>query len=137
MGLVAGMALAGATLIGMATRPSWSPQPQPTPPVQEDNALFPPISPSPASVPKTNETKLEEPVRIEKILPAPQTSDSRAKTEPNQAPRFHVVRAGETLSGIAEQYYGSTNAWRKILTANRKTIKDANKIAPGTKLIIP
>jgi nucleoid-associated protein YgaU len=62
---------------------------------------------------------------------------SREKTEPSKTTRFHVVRQGETLSAIAQQYYGSTNNWRKILAANEKTIKDANKIAPGTKLIIP
>jgi len=61
----------------------------------------------------------------------------RQKTAPAKATRFHVVRQGETLSAIAQQYYGSSNDWRKILTANEKTIKDANKIAPGTKLIIP
>jgi nucleoid-associated protein YgaU len=55
---------------------------------------------------------------------------------PAQATRFHIVRPGETLSAIAQQYYGSSNTWRKILDAN-KTLKDANKIAPGTKLIIP
>ncbi len=76
-------------------------------------------------------------MRIEKILPAPHIPALTAKTEPNQAPKFHIVREGETLSGIAEQYYGSKESWRKILTANAKTIKNANKIAPGTKLIIP
>ncbi len=61
----------------------------------------------------------------------------RQKTEPAPTTRFHVVRSGETLSSIAQQYYGSVNEWRKILTANEKNIKDANKISPGTKLIIP
>ena len=62
---------------------------------------------------------------------------SRQQTAPAKTTRFHTVRPGETLSGIAQQYYGSPNDWRKILTANEKTIKDANKIAPGTKLVIP
>jgi 5'-nucleotidase len=61
----------------------------------------------------------------------------RRKTEPAKTAKFHIVRQGETLSAIAQQYYGSANDWRKILAANEKTIKDANKIAPGTKLIIP
>ena len=60
-----------------------------------------------------------------------------AKTEPVPAPRFHIVRPGETLSGIAQQYYDSKESWRKILAANEKTLKDANKLAPGMKLIIP
>jgi nucleoid-associated protein YgaU len=59
------------------------------------------------------------------------------KPGPAKAPRVHLVQPGETLSGIAQQYYGSKEDWRKILAANEKTLKDANKIAPGTKLIIP
>jgi len=51
--------------------------------------------------------------------------------------RFHVVRDGETLSGISYDYYGSAGKWRRIFEANRKTIKDANVVMPGTKLIIP
>ena len=61
----------------------------------------------------------------------------RQKTEPAKTTRYHVVRSGETLSSIAQQYYGSVNDWRKIFTANETTIKDADKIAPGTELIIP
>ena len=51
--------------------------------------------------------------------------------------RFHIVREGETLSDISYKYYGSSNRWPKILNANRNAIKDANKLRPGTKLIIP
>jgi len=58
-------------------------------------------------------------------------------SEPIKTTRFHIVRKNETLSAISQQYYGSQDKWRKIVAANSKTIKDPNKIAPGTKLIIP
>ena len=58
-------------------------------------------------------------------------------SEPIKTTRFHIVRKGESLSSIAAQYLGSSDQWRKIVTANQKIIKDPNKIAPGTKLIIP
>lgn len=59
------------------------------------------------------------------------------KAEKIKTTKFHIVRRGETLSGIARQYYGMPEEWRAILTANQKVIKDPNKLAPGTKLIIP
>ena len=70
-------------------------------------------------------------------------TESRNQNEPRttsqelQIPRFHIVRRGETLSEISDRYYGSANKWQKIYDANRKTIKDANKLRPGTRLIIP
>jgi len=57
--------------------------------------------------------------------------------EPIKTTRFHIVRKGENLSSIAQQYYGSSVQWRKIVAANTKTVKDPGKIAPGTKLTIP
>jgi acetyl esterase/lipase len=51
--------------------------------------------------------------------------------------RFHLVRQGETLSEISSKYYGSPGQWRKIFEANHGTVKDANAVRSGTKLIIP
>ena len=51
--------------------------------------------------------------------------------------QIHTIREGETLSGISREYYGSENKWQKILAANRNVIRDANKLKPGTELIIP
>jgi len=47
------------------------------------------------------------------------------------------VLKNETLSAISQRHYGTPNQWRKIVEANRDTIKNPNKITPGTKLIIP
>ena len=73
------------------------------------------------------------------IIPQPELPDSTQyeQTEKIKPQRFHIVREGETLSMISNLYYGSAGKWQKILDSNRKTITDANKIKPGTKLIIP
>jgi nucleoid-associated protein YgaU len=55
-------------------------------------------------------------------------------------PRVHVVQAGETLSGITQQYYGSENAnrWIELHAYNRKVIGESpDLLAPGTELEIP
>ena len=72
---------------------------------------------------------------------------AKIETEQSNTPDFtvrkevekitHTIREGETLSGISQEYYGSENKWQKILNANRNVIRDANKLKPGTKLIIP
>ncbi len=80
------------------------------------------------------------------ISPEPESPDSPEgfpktaqyeQTEKIKTQKFHIVREGETLSKISNKYYGSAGKWQKILDANRDTIKDPNKLIPGTKLIIP
>lgn len=51
--------------------------------------------------------------------------------------QYHVVVKGETLSKIAEQYYGDMMLYPKIFEANRDILKDPNKIKIGQKLRIP
>ena len=53
------------------------------------------------------------------------------------ATQWHVVQKGETLSKIAEQYYGDPSLYPKIFEANREVIKDPNLIFPGQKIRIP
>ena len=72
---------------------------------------------------------------VERTSPA--TSVVHIQPETIRPQRFHIVRKGETLSEISYEYYGSAGKWRKIFEANRGTVKDANTVRPGTKLIIP
>ena len=71
------------------------------------------------------------------ISPDTTLAGHETTTKKTMTPRFHIVRTGETLSSISYRYYGSASKWQKIRDANRKTIKDANKLRPGIKLIIP
>lgn len=88
--------------------------------------------------------------RLALIPPAPGTSTLTPTNVPTTlapavappapapaAPRIHVVTAGETLSKIAVQYYGSASRWPEILAANRDVLKSEKSLLVGTKLKIP
>ena len=49
--------------------------------------------------------------------------------------RFHYVKSGESLSRIAQNYYGDSNQWVLIKRHNPSINADALQI--GTRLIIP
>ncbi len=50
----------------------------------------------------------------------------------------HTVVSGDTLSGIAQKYYGSQANWKKIYEANKDVIGDnPNLIRAGQILKIP
>ena len=51
--------------------------------------------------------------------------------------RTHVVQKGDTLYSLARKYYNDQSKWKVIWEANKSSIPDKNKLAVGTKLIIP
>jgi tetratricopeptide (TPR) repeat protein len=52
-------------------------------------------------------------------------------------PRKHIVRPGDTLSKLAQQYYNNRAKWRDIFAANRNVMKSESDIKVGTELKIP
>jgi len=166
VGLMTGVVLAGAALVWVATRPSLSPQARiasagATPSRAEQTSDTPvpwgntdtstTVSVSPSEPPGLQQTAELEITEVTQSLATPQQaalSGSLPQStgpdltiheldEPIKTTRFHIVRKNENLSTVAQQYYGSQDKWHKIVGANSKTIKDPNRIAPGTKLIIP
>lgn len=51
--------------------------------------------------------------------------------------RTHVVQAGETLSGIAHQYYSSPGAYLRLYDANKDRLKSPDALKVGMTLRIP
>lgn len=49
----------------------------------------------------------------------------------------YEVKAGDNLSYISRDHYGTTDHWKKIWEANKDVIKDPNVIRPGMVLKIP
>jgi len=139
-GLVVGLVLAVIALIWVATRPGLSPEAR-----MMRSAKATSQNPGPGAAtpePAVDSGRADSPQpEVSNPQPAPPgpTQNLAAYELPEKIKtiRFHIVRKEETLSTISQQYYGTPNNWRKILDANKNTVKDANKIQPGTKLIIP
>lgn len=49
----------------------------------------------------------------------------------------HVVKAGDTLYGLAREYYGATSDWTLIYEANQDKIGEDKVVFVGNELIIP
>lgn len=74
-------------------------------------------------------------------LPAPQDVLGDNAQAPLHAPGqtvTHIIRSGETLSGIAHRYYNAHERWREIFLVNRDTIgHDPDRLRAGDVLRIP
>lgn len=55
----------------------------------------------------------------------------------NPYAQYYTVKKGDTLSKIAEEFYGDKMLYPQIFEANRDQLKDPNKIKVGQKLRIP
>lgn len=72
----------------------------------------------------------------------PQAAPSAKPAASPQVPsageeKIHIVVSGDTLSALAQKYYGKASLYMKIFDANRDILKDPNLIKVGQKLRIP
>jgi tetratricopeptide (TPR) repeat protein len=51
--------------------------------------------------------------------------------------RRHTIQPGDTLSKLAQQYYGNRAKWREIFAANRDVMKSEGDLKAGMVLKIP
>lgn len=75
-------------------------------------------------------------------VPKPQATPPVAPAEAAPAPSpaggtTYEIRQGDSLSAIAQRFYGDATKWRTIHEANRDVISDPDKIYPGQKITIP
>ncbi len=91
--------------------------------------------PAPSTTEKGTQTAPKKPIvadtkqKTEKLTQAPQASTS--------APTEYTVKAGDTLSQVALQYYGNARKWRQIYEANKETMTNPNYIYIGQKILVP
>ena len=60
-----------------------------------------------------------------------------AADAPAEAPQEYTVISGDTLSHLAQRFYGDHYKWSKIYEANKSTMKNPNFLFIGQKLFIP
>ena len=118
----------------------------PAEPARAAAPAAPPTKEKPASKDKpvavAKATKEKTPPADKPAAPADKsaatTKASGAPAEtPVELPKEYTVRAGDTLSKIAGQFYGSMQKWQKIYQANSETVKNPDYIFIGQKLTIP
>src|SRR5262245_21804322 len=51
--------------------------------------------------------------------------------------RKHVVQEGDTLTNLAQRYYGDRESYKRIYEANRDKLLAPDRLPPGTVLMIP
>jgi NitT/TauT family transport system substrate-binding protein len=67
----------------------------------------------------------------------PVTPEAGTELKSKRGAQEYTVKGGDTLSKIAEQFYGNGAKWEKVFEANRETLKNPNYIFIGMKLHIP
>jgi nucleoid-associated protein YgaU len=65
------------------------------------------------------------------------TGSAPTATPSSQAARTYTVKKGDTLSRIAKEFMGDSNAYMDIFNANRDQLTDPDEIKPGQVLKIP
>lgn len=81
------------------------------------------------------ETRVAKPAYVEpKNKP---TTGGTQQVQSNTDKKYHVVKKGDTLWGIAKMYYGNGSQYVKIYEANKDKIKNPNLIYPQQKFLIP
>ena len=61
----------------------------------------------------------------------------RALQDPYHGFAVYIVQPGDTLSSIAQEFYGDPDRFRTIFQANRNVLEDPDEIFPAQELRIP
>ncbi len=69
--------------------------------------------------------------------PAGQAAGRSAAPAAAPKTQYYTIEKGDTLSKIADRYYGDPQKYRELFDANKEVIQDPDKIYPGQKIRIP
>ena len=71
---------------------------------------------------------------VDSSLPQPAAA---AAAPAEAAEKTYTVKSGDTLSGIAKQFYGHAGEYMKIFNANKDKLTNPDVIRDGQELVIP
>ncbi len=91
-----------------------------------------PSQESKPTAPPARATIVQAAIAAPTSAPIPTPSPSVAPQE-----RVHTVVSGDTLTSIAQKYYGDASKYAKIYEANKDTLPDPNSLKVGQKLKVP
>jgi len=110
------------------------PRPAPIPPpAPEPVATTAPVYGSSAPVAKEASLIIGDIDEEEVVEKAP----AKAKPAEPERPATYKVKNGDTLTHIAQRFYGSARRWRKIYDANRDKLRGPDQIRFGQVLTLP
>jgi len=105
-----------------------APDPIPAVPVKPDNAV------ASDGVPADNREWEPAGPSVKKSVESPRSSPAGTTRGPG---RTHVIQAGDTLSGLASKYLGSSARYREIYEANRNVLRSPDDLREGATIVIP
>ena len=87
--------------------------------------------------PEAKKPEAKKPEAKKPEVKKPEVKKPEAKKVAVKLPCTHTVRSGENLWRISVSYYGKGIYWKQIYNANKKQIRKAEYLEPGTVLTIP
>ena len=76
-------------------------------------------------------------VNADQLVTMEQIASENTREEPVFEPVFYTIQKGDTLWGIASEFYKNGSKYPLIVEANLEVIKDADLIYPGQAIRIP
>ncbi len=66
-----------------------------------------------------------------------QTATATPTATTTATTQYYTIEKGDTLSKIADRFYGDPQKYKDLFDANREVIQDPDKIYPGQKIRVP
>ena len=97
-------------------------------------------APAMANLKSLIEQELQEtgsPTESQTVVAKADTPAKKTVAKADAKPQTYTVQKGDTLSKIAQKFYGSSKKWRRIVDANKDKLGQSQVLKAGMTLVIP